>query len=90
MLPPEDWGFIGGPGIAVRGAGTDYTQIYLDSNFDNITWFSFTVSNSVYCFGMDEFFIDEDAPPPVPEPATMLLLGSGLLGLAGFRRKFKK
>ena len=35
-------------------------------------------------------FTPRQAPPPIPEPGTLLLLGTGIAGLCGYGRKRKK
>ncbi len=78
LLPSDDWGFDG-----------PNTEIFLGTEFDNILAFSITYGSGAVGFGMDEFFIDEEAPGTVPEPATFALLGFGLAGIGLSRRKKK-
>ena len=44
--------------------------------------------NTWHQIAIHGFDFKVESTAPVPEPATMLLLGSGIIGLAGFRKKF--
>jgi hypothetical protein len=72
-----DFAWHGQPMRQRRGG---FSHITLSTDFD----FN---PNLVADFDPDTFV---NPYAPIPEPSTMLLLGAGLIGIAGFRKKLKK
>ncbi len=84
-------------GLDPTGSGDEFLISHASSTF-TVT-FGGPTSQSDEWWGIDNVrvSISSDSgpgpgpgPTPTPEPGTMLLLGAGLLALAGARRKFKR
>ncbi len=59
-----------------------------DGEFESVDVLRFDVATNWII--IDDIVIETDPVAPVPEPATILLLGAGLACFAGFRRRVKK
>ncbi len=75
------------------GSPVDNTYILIASNFDETAYFAEYLSRTNFSevsfqYGLTVTSFDYTSAQPVPEGGTLFLLCSGLIGIAGFRRRF--
>lgn len=98
----DDWDNVviyGGAELVVEGDSSGWqlynNQVDLSGESIDALYLGFYFADGAFSGGSidaSNAFLDAVSVTanPIPEPATMLLFGSGLIGLAGARRKLKK
>lgn len=83
VTPTDLWG--GGQTVGQAPIGIQPNGVEMFIHFGHIL-----PDQSILPYISASFPLEGPGPKPVPEPATLLLIASGLIGLAGFGRKFRK